>query len=144
MNSVGVPMHLTGRSSAANVAADALEHRLAAAVCVEPRDVEPELDRIAAQVVVGERVLAVKEQLVHLPEPVLERGSLSRQRRGERVRMDLGQRKVPEREPDPLAQLRLDALDRAVRLARVRTLVVAVLDDQPRGRRTAYVIDGFL
>ena len=48
----------------------------------------------------------MKEQLVHLPEPILERGGLGCARRGERVRMDLGQRKVPEREADALAELR--------------------------------------
>jgi hypothetical protein len=56
--------------------------------------------------------------------------------------MDPGQRKVPEREPDTLAELRLDALDLAERLARVGTLVVAVLDDHPCGGRTANMIDG--
>lgn len=135
-------MHLAGRLAAKHVAANALEHRVAAAVQVEARDVEPELVRVAPQVIVGERVLAVKEQLVHLPEPALQGCGFRRQSRSERVRMDPGQRKVPEREPDTLTELRLDALDLAERLARVGTLVVAVLNDQRRGGRTANMIDG--
>jgi hypothetical protein len=45
--------------------------------------------------------------------------------------MDLGQREVPEGEPDPAAQRALDAFDLSKCLPRVRALVVAVLDDQP-------------
>ena len=44
--------------------------------------------------------------------------------------MDLGQRKVPEREADAVAQLLLDMLDLPKRSARVRAFVVAVLDDE--------------
>ena len=58
----------------------------------------------------------MEEQLVHLPEPALERGGLGGGGRGERVRMDLGQREVPEREAHPVAQLPLDALDLSIRL----------------------------
>jgi hypothetical protein len=58
--------------------------------------------------------------------------------------MDPGQRKVPECDADALGQLRLDALDRAVRLTRVGAFVIAVLDDQRCGRRTANVIDRFV
>ena len=105
MNSVGrapAPHRTRCRS---DVAADAREHRGAARGRVEPREVEPELGGVAAQVVVLERLLAVEEHLVHLPEPVLERRRLGRGGRGERVRVDLGQREVPEREADALAQL---------------------------------------
>jgi hypothetical protein len=132
--------HLTGRDSAANVALYALQRQVGAAVAVKPRDVEHELDRVAAQVVVRKRRLAADEHFVHLPETALERRGLRGPRRGEGVRMDLGQWKVPERKADPGAELPLDALDRAVRPARVRTLVVAVLDDQRCCRRAANVI----
>jgi hypothetical protein len=121
--------------------ANALEHPFSAAVAVEPRDVEPELERIAAEVVLLERRLAVEEHVVHLPEPALERGGLRCPGRGEGVRVDLGQREVPEGEADALAQLGLDALDRAEGRARVGALVVAVLDDDRRRRRAADVID---
>src|SRR5690242_19080703 len=56
------------------------------------------------------------------------------------MRMDLGQREVPEREAHATGELRLDPLDRAVRLARIRTLVIAVLDDQPSARGSANVV----
>jgi hypothetical protein len=42
------------------------------------------------------------------------------------VRVDLGQRKVPEREADTFAQPSLDVFD----LAKRSTRVVAVLDDE--------------
>jgi hypothetical protein len=70
---------------------------------------------------------------VHLPEAVLEGGRLGRARRRERVRMDLRQRKVAEREAEPIADPRFDPLDLAVCLSRVRTLVIPVLEDQMRG-----------
>ena len=54
--------------------------------------------------------------------------------------MDLRQWEVAEREPDPVAELGLDALDRPERLSRVRALVVAVLDDEPPLRAAADVI----
>jgi hypothetical protein len=55
--------------------------------------------------------------------------------------MDLGQREVPEREPDAAAQLFFDALDLAERLARVRAFVVAVLDDQAPVASAPDVVD---
>jgi hypothetical protein len=58
--------------------------------------------------------------------------------------MDPRPREVPERGPPALGDLPLDALDLAERLARIGTLVVAVLDDQPRRCRTANVIDGLV
>src|SRR2546428_5261438 len=56
--------------------------------------------------------------------------------------MDLSQRIVPEREADLIVESRLNTLDRAKCLARVGTLVVAVLDDQAAGLRAANVVDG--
>jgi hypothetical protein len=82
-----------------------------------------------------------EEQVVHVPEPALERGSLGRGGGRESMRVDLGQRKVPEGEADAIAQSCLDALDFSERFARVRAFVVAVLDDEAAGRRAADVID---
>ena len=75
----------------------------------------------------------MKEQLVHVPEPALERGGLGRGSRCEGVRVDLRERKVPEGEADVAAQSLLDAFDLSKRLPRVRAFVVAVLDDQTTG-----------
>ena len=108
---------------------------------VEARDVEPELGGVPLQVVVGERVLAIKEQLVHGPEPVLECRCLGCGRRGEGVRVDLGEREMPEGEADTPAELSLDAFDLPERAPRVRAFVVAVLEDDTADCRTADVID---
>ena len=83
----------------------------------------------------------MKEQLVHVPEPVLECGCLGGGRRRERVRVDLGEREVPEGEANAPVELSLDPFDRAKRLPRVGAFVVAVLDDETSGRRAADVID---
>ena len=88
-----------------------------------------ELDGIMQEVVGFERRLVMKQQLVHIPELVLECGRLSGDRCGEGVRMDFSHRKVPEGEAETLAHPSLHAFDLPVRFARVRALVVAVLDD---------------
>jgi hypothetical protein len=75
------------------------------------------------------------------PESPLGGRGFRRQRRGERVRMALGQRKVAERETELPAPLCLDLLDRAERVPRMRALVVAVLDDHMRTRWAADVVD---
>ena len=71
----------------------------------------------------------VEQQLVHVPEPALPRGGLSRGRCGEGVRMDAGQREMPEREPHVPVESLFDLLDRVECLPRVGALVIAVLDD---------------
>src|SRR5579859_7343624 len=118
--------HLARFDPAPEVSLDPLEDQFAASIVFEPRHVEPKLARVAAQVSVLERLLAVKEQLVHPPEPILKGGRLRRLRCGKRMRVDLGQREVPKREPDIPARVGLDALDRPKSLTRIRTLVIAV------------------
>ena len=76
------------------------------AVAVEGRDVQAELGGVAAQVAVFERLLPGEQQPVHVPEPGLQRGGLSRGRGGEGVRVDAGQREVPECEPQVPASWR--------------------------------------
>ena len=109
-------MHLARRYPARDVAVDALNTASPARSC-RTIEIEPELGRVPPQVVVRERLLAVEEQLVHLPEPVLERGRLGRGGRREGVRVDLGQREVAEREPHAAPEPPLDPLDLAERLA---------------------------
>jgi hypothetical protein len=84
---------------------------------------------------------ALEQQLVYVPEPALPGSGLGRAGRGEGVRMDAGQGKVPEREPHVPTELPFDLLDRVERLPRVRALVIPVLDDQAAGGRTPDVID---
>ncbi len=88
-----------------------------------------------------EGLLTVVQQVVHLPEAILTGRRLGRCGRRERMRVDLGQWEVPEREADPTWQLSLDPLDRPERLPRVGALVVAVLEDDRRVRGATHVID---
>ena len=141
MNRVGVPSTWPEARPLLNVALDPLQHRRASPVAVEGRYVQPELGGVPAQVAVFERLLAVEQQLVHVPEPALPGSGLGRAGRGEGVRVNLGQREMPEREPHVPAELPFDLLDRVVRLPRVRALVIAVLDDQTADGRTPDVID---
>src|ERR1019366_1883709 len=54
---------------------------------------------------------------------------------------ECGSAGMPEREPHVPPELLFDLLDRIERLPRVRALVIAELDDQATGGRTADVID---
>jgi hypothetical protein len=132
--------HLARGQAAVHVAADPVRHRAAGPVPVEDRRVQAELDGVPEQVAVFECLLPVEQQLVQVPEPALQPGGLRRGRRGEGVRVDAGQRKMPEREPDGPAELAFDLLDRTERLPGVRALVIAVLDDQTAGGRAADMV----
>jgi hypothetical protein len=81
---------------------------------------------------------------VHLPEAVQAGGSLGRSGCGQGVRVDPGQREMPEGEVDTVRLFCLDASDRPVRLARIRAFVIAVLDDQTTSGRSANVIDALV
>src|SRR5579862_3867741 len=96
----------------------------------EAVEVEIEVRRVAAQVAVCERLLAVEQPVAHLPETALPRSRLRRRCGGQRVGMDLGQREVSEGETDPPLDLLLDPLDRSVRLSRVRAFVISVLEEE--------------
>ena len=76
-------------ASPLDVPSNTLEDARAGPVLVELREVEFELGGVAPQVVVLERLLAMEEQLVHVPEAVLERGRLGGGRCRERVRVDV-------------------------------------------------------
>src|SRR5215207_1041845 len=123
--------HYLSRGNAAlHVSTDARAYPIAGAVRVEAGGIQIESGGIQAQVVVLERGLAMEEHRAHLPEPALERcgfccfcGSCC-------MRVDPRQWKVTEREADTIAQPPFDAFDLAERPARVRALVVAVLDDE--------------
>src|SRR4051812_45856015 len=107
---------LAGREAAVDVAANPREYAGARPVGVEAFEVEPELRGVATQVRVLQRLLAMEQRPVHVPEASLTVGGLRGGRRGERMRVDLGEREVAEREPRAIPELRLDALDRAERL----------------------------
>jgi len=62
-------------------------------------------------------------------------------RGGQRVRVDTGQREMPEAEPDTAVQVLLDAFDRPERLPRIQAFVVAVFEDQRPRRRVPDVVN---
>jgi len=138
-NQGGSAEHLARGQAAVHIPADPVRHRGAGPVPVERRRVQAELSGVPVQVAVLERLLPVEQQLVHVPEPPLQRSG--RGRRGQSVRVNAGQRKMPEREPHVPAELAFDLLDRVERLPRVRALIIAVLDNQAAGGRAANMID---
>jgi hypothetical protein len=58
----------------------------------------------------------VEQQFVHVPELALPGGGLGCGCRGEGVWVDLGEREMPEREPDTAGECCFDAFDFPVRL----------------------------
>src|SRR6478609_6694736 len=105
--------HFTRGDSALDVPPNPPQDLRAESIMVEARDVQLELRGICVKVGVTQRLLAVEEQLVHLPEPALKCGCLGCGRRREGVRVDLHEREVPEREADSTAHFLLDAFDRS-------------------------------
>src|SRR6185437_14072096 len=131
-----------GRSqSGLDVTADTPPDVRPYAILVETCDVQTEAVGVLSEINVFERVLPMKEQVVHRPEGVLQGGCFGSSGRSESVRMDLDEREVPEGETNAPAQFLLDAFDRAKRPTGVRALVVAVLENQPSRRRPAGVVD---
>ena len=127
-------MNHTGCFLRCDVTSDSVHHFSTETFTLEALDVETNLLRVRAQVLVGERVLPVEQELVHLPEAPVQRCRFGGARRGHCMRMDLGQREAAERKPNATPQLLLDTLDRAS-LTRVRAFVVAVLKNQRSARR---------
>ena len=106
----------------------------------EAIDVQTDFPGIAQQLLVLERLLAVEEEVVQLPEAPLGAGGLDRLGAVLRVWMDLAEREVAVNEMDQLGNRPLELLDAAIRAARVRALVIAV-NEQRRGRlRPALVL----
>ena len=101
-----------------------------------------EITGVAAEVFLLERLLAVEEASVHLPESLLVRRCLGGGCGGRRVRMNLGQGEVAKGEPESAREPLLGALDLAESAPGVRTLVVPVFDEERSILRTADVVDG--
>jgi len=86
-------------SSRCRVATDTAQRATDATRAVEARDVEVELTGgVELEVALREALLAGEQHVVHLPEAVLVGGCSGRHCSGERVRVDLHQRVVPERD----------------------------------------------
>src|SRR5260370_1199434 len=95
--------------------------------------IEPEVLRIPQQVRLLERVLVSKEHIVHLPERALRARRLGGLRGLLGMRMDAGERKVPEHEAELVWLPREQLLYDAIRRAGIRALVVAVHHERGGG-----------
>ena len=87
MNRDGRAHHLARGQAAVDIPADPLKHRDAGPVAIERRHVEAELGGVPAQVTVFECFPPAEQQLVHVPEPALQRSGLGRGGRGVGVRV---------------------------------------------------------
>ena len=110
-------------------------------VAGEAVDVQLQLGGVAEQVLVIELRVLLEQQIVHLPEGTLRAGRLGRLGRVLGMRVQLGDREVPEREPHVLGVPVDELAHVARRRPAERALVVAVLDDlDARRRRPAHVV----
>ena len=83
----------------------------------------------------------MEEAFVHVPESILARRCLGGGCGSQGVRMDLGQRKVPEDKANAAFEPSLHALDLPESPPGVRALVVAVSNEERSSLRSAYVVD---
>jgi hypothetical protein len=120
----------SGRFTGNDVAGDTSHDLVTYAVVLEALDVEAKLFAVCTQVVVGECFLPMEEELMHLPEAVLERRRLGCAGGSYGMRMDLSQRKVAKGKANTIGKFSLDALDLMERLPRVGAFVIAVLENQ--------------
>src|SRR5258708_3492317 len=102
-------------------------------LALDPRHVEPELARVAQQVLVGEGRLMFVEQVVHFPELASRCRRFGDLRGVLRVRMLLGDGKMPEDEAYFAAHLLEQALELGIGAAAELALEVAVLDERDGG-----------
>src|SRR5579864_1030717 len=133
--------HLRQSESGLYISADAPPDVRPYPILLETCDVQTKLLGVLPEIVVLERLLPQKEQLVHGPEAVLQGSCLSGGGRPERVRMDLDEWEVPKGETNAPAEFLLDTFDSPKRLPGVGALVVPVLQNQACGRWPAGVVD---
>src|ERR1700686_3681711 len=118
--------------SACHVGFDPRQTLLISEIGAKPVFVEADCLCMGGQVVIRQRTLVSEKQVVHLPELSLDVRGLRGQGRVQRMRMDLGQRKVTKRVDESIAQLAANLRHADQRLARVGAFVVAV-DQQSHG-----------
>src|SRR2546426_8197524 len=80
-----------------------------------------------------ERLLMLKEVVMHLPELLLDGGSFRGLRGMLSMRVALGQGKVPKDKAQPIPQTSLDLLDDGIGLPTIGTLIIAVFHQCHRG-----------
>jgi len=102
-----------------------------------PAAVEPELLGVSDQMLVVQGELPLEQPIVHLPELPLCPSCLGHLGGVLRVRVQLREREVAEREPQARSHATPDLFHDGVRLTAVGTLEVAVLDQRRRRVRGA-------
>ena len=98
----------------------------------EPVHVQPDLARVAEQVVVAQRVAPGEQAVVHLPELPRRAGDLGRLRRHLRVLVHVGEREVTEDVAEVGAVHLHELAHDRLGLPAVRALEVRVLDEGDR------------
>ena len=103
--------------------------RIACHVEAQPFGVTVQMLRLSVR-------LMFEQEIVHFPELALCSGTLGRLGRGERMRVSLFEREVPEDEAHLLREIAEQNLHGGRRVLAVRAFVVTVLDhgDPERGR----------
>jgi NAD(P)-dependent dehydrogenase (short-subunit alcohol dehydrogenase family) len=91
---------------------------------LEAVDVQAHSSGVPPQVAVGKVLLAVEQQVVHLPEAALVRRCLGRGCSGKRVRVDLNQRAMPVVEHEPSSRESLPHSTKAGIIAMTRQLAM--------------------
>src|SRR5206468_11737356 len=79
-----------------------------------------------------ERLLMLKEVIMHLPELLLGGGSFRGLRGMLSMRVALGQGKVPKDKTQPIPQTSLDLLDDGIGLPTIGTLIITVFRSEER------------
>ena len=121
-------------AAALDVLVDPLPVDLIPQLVVETLQIELQRLGVAAQILLLQMELVLEQGVVHRPELVLGTGRF-RGFRGElRVRMDFGERKVPEREADAMLEMLQQLLHRRIGLPAGGAFEVAVLDDDDARR----------
>src|SRR5579864_766779 len=80
-----------------------------------------------------ERLLMLKEVIMHLPELLLDGSSLRGLRGMFSMRVALGQGKVPKDKTQPIPQTSLNLFDDGIGLPTIRTLIITVFHQCHRG-----------
>src|SRR5438132_13853105 len=80
-----------------------------------------------------ERLLMLKEVIMHLPELLLDGGSFRGLRGMLSMRVALGQGKVPKDKAQPIPQTSLNLFDDGISLSTIRTLIITVFHHGHRG-----------
>jgi hypothetical protein len=112
-----------------DVLADALQIDVIVHLEIVARHVELQPLRVGPELRELQVRLVVEEQIVHRPEPLLRARAFGGLGSRQRVRMNLLEREIAEREPDAPLEMLEQHLHRGGRLLAVRALEVAVFDD---------------